>query len=1188
MMTRLLTFRKLLSHRPSEIDSLLTWCITNPGYKNVYITKVQSHFIPLQIHLGVLTRFFRGHFLRFDLKRFISTLKKPEPENNFPILNHKYSEVESLISDTDTRFKYLEIVRNSSVLSQSDADLIYSNFIKTIDIVSGFSVPGSIDFLFDIWGSVFENKDSSRIIKELQYKLLDQKDVFIMVLINTKNFSIYEKLVKPLYNRQEFKDYTRSWTDKLAYTLQFDTDVHGNMTMNKGNIVQFLRNSENPIDTRRRLVSIFLRKGILYSQDSDQAYYIIKEFINLLHELGDQDILFIDHEHNIYTKAFRLIALPPKNIRFTDHLKNIKNIIDLSPHTTSRSYYNFMTTSMNAIIRFSPNNVLNFWQVKCNYVVDKGLDESEVFHHRDLRSAMSAFRLLNMHQSVLDLYQKHPDLHNEDQIEVLLKVSKESKDWKLMQKQFEDMYGKGQLPYVGHYSIVMNALAVIGAGAEVDQLYKQLLKRKLKPSSSVFAALINSKLFDNDIEGAKNWFAEYLKDNEKNKVDLDATTYLYSLIFKLYLKSSNIEAATTILKDAISQQKKLNTTLVNERSLSKFINFAGSTYGLKELELFRNLGTELDLSSEEYYENLIRSYTRLDQYERANDLVFEAHLECNVPFANPNIYKVQLRNYRFWYRNTSSHRTKRFISDRIDFILKHIESGKISVRNNHGLFTELIKLHLARNDLQNAEAVFKMAKSRDVLVENHFTPFLDYYTKQGTFSGYSQVLELYKEMAKEKLKISTRTYVYLIKALIHLDTLNHNGYLNSFKLLQSVLELNGLTVNASDPEPKVPSIDIFENSIDLCHIVTSYVMATVGYQNNVELLVHFLNQMKEKLDKKLTNEFKFSIFKEMGRLYLKQGNLLLASSLIDNGLKELEHISTKFITDFPYDEVPEYEIRIPKTLQYEYRTLLSLKLRCMKTYHEDPTKYLELLKSSNKCKVHLSGDQYNLLIGQIIQISDPNVLRSVLLVCEDHLVAGNWSEAKLFRKLQFMYKLTVLHFSKSIGIEVARNNYAILNRFYNVRDIPKLQAALSHIQDPLSLLKQELLEFNETHSNAHYKGSYWTLDKVLLDIPGFFSPEIRIPTQNKIPPYNVSKIWHAVTKYCDGNINQAFELMDEFPETIEFLIYNGPARLRAHIFRKEIDTIQLRPASDQTEDFESRRLRTLEALNHLKTSQSSY
>lgn len=1184
-----LFYRQLLNQRPSEVDTLLAWCISNPGYKNVYIKTLQSQIFPFVQVPTLLKNGLRKHMLKFSLRRSVSTLDRPvESAKNVMLLNKRYSEIEKLISDAEIRNRYMEIIRNGSALTKNDVDMIYANFLKAIDIVSGFPTSESIDLLLNMWKFVFQIDTSNENMKELQHKFLNNRERFITILINTKNYSFYRDIVEPLYSIREFKIYKSSWSDRLANTFQFDIDDKGHVVFNKGSIILFLKNLQNPIDIKRRLLATFLKKGLLYSSSKDQTYYMIKEFINLLYEIGDDHMLFKDHDHFIYDKAFRLMAIPPKGVQFSEHLCSIKNIIDSSACEYPQSYYNFITTSMRTILRFSPDNVLNYWQFKLNLVEEQGLKESDVFHHNDLKSAMSAFCLLSMYQSVLDLYQKFPGLRNEEQIEVLLRVSEEFKDWKLLQKQFEDMYGKGQLPYVVHYSIVMNALAAIGAKDEVMQLFNQLLKRNLSPTPSIYAALINSEVFYGNIENSNRWFNEYLDRVKVDAIDPNAGPYLYSLMFKLYLKSSNLDSAMNFLEFARSEQERLNITLVDPKTLSQFINFAGTMYGLKELEILRKLGQESNLTSNEYYENLIRAYTRLDQYEKADDMVFEAHLESDVPFTNPDIYKVQLRNYRFWYRNTSSHETQAFISERIKYILEQVVNKASSVRNNHGLYTEVIKLHLARNDLSNAEALFKSAKNQKMLSEHHFTPFLDFYAKQRTFAGYSQVLELYRQMAKERVNISTKTYVHLIKALIHLDSLNHKGYENSFKLLQSVFELNGLTISPTDPAPKKPQVDILDNSIDLCNIITSYVMATVGYQNNVYLLVHFLNQMKERLNGKLTNEFKFSIYKELGRLYLKQGNFTLAKRLIENGLEESHNIASKFIHDYPYNDILKDEIRVPKRLQYEYRSLLALKLKCMKISFENPESYYKLLQASDKVNIQLSGDQYLTIINELLKLPSPDVLRTILQICEEYLVAGNWAEAKLFRKLQFLYKLTILHISRTVGVKVAQNNYDMLNRYYNILDIPQLQSTFLYIHDPLDLLKQELVAFNETHSKAHSKGSYWTLDRLLLNIPEFFSPEVRLSTQNKISPYFASRIWHLINRFCDGDKYKAFQLMDEFPETIDFLIYNSSARLRLHIFRKEIDQIQLPPTSDQREDFESRRLRTLEVLNRLKSTHSSY
>lgn len=230
-----LMYRQLLNQRPSEVDTLLAWCISNPGYKNVYIKTLQSQIFPFVQVPTLLKNGLRKHMLKFSLRRSVSSLGRPvESAKNVMLLNKRYSEVEKLISDAEIRNKYMEIIRNGSALTKNDVDMIYANFLKAIDIVSGFPTSESIDLLLNMWKFVFQTDTSNKNVKELQHKFLNKRQPFITILINTKNYSFYKDIVEPLYSIREFKNHKSTWSDRLANTFQFDIDDKGHIIFNKG------------------------------------------------------------------------------------------------------------------------------------------------------------------------------------------------------------------------------------------------------------------------------------------------------------------------------------------------------------------------------------------------------------------------------------------------------------------------------------------------------------------------------------------------------------------------------------------------------------------------------------------------------------------------------------------------------------------------------------------------------------------------------------------------------------------------------------------------------------------------------------------------------------------------------------------------------------------------------------------
>ncbi|PYD21396.1 hypothetical protein DND58_30735, partial [Pseudomonas syringae pv. pisi] len=127
-------------------------------------------------------------------------------------------------------------------------------------------------------------------------------------------------------------------------------------------------------------------------------------------------------------------------------------------------------------------------------------------------------------------------------------------------------------------------------------------------------------------------------------------------------------------------------------------------------------------------------------------------------------------------------------------MLRRLDQGKVSLKDRTNLLVEAIKFELSVNRRNTARSYLEQAKTLESLNEEHFLPFLRYHCQARSYKGASTVLELYREMAANKIDITSKTYVYLIRALIEIDRSNAAKYTNTYKLLESVFELYGLSM----------------------------------------------------------------------------------------------------------------------------------------------------------------------------------------------------------------------------------------------------------------------------------------------------------------------------------------------------------------------------------------------------------
>ena len=1116
-------------------------------------------------------------------KRSASTHTSVKEEDS-SVFGKKYAEVTGLLNNHSLRQRYMHIISTSRNLSDHDAKVLYENFLKIIDLVSFRGRSSSINLIVETWKAIFSRQDSEPNTFFLHRKFLEKKDVIIHLLINNRMYSTYTELIKPLYGRFGTDYVAPSWADTLMSTFCFETNPDGLGAYDITSIILFLKKPAIAVEKKRELLTIFARKGILYAKHNKERSLITKDFLRCLKYLGDDHLLFLDETYNVYAKAVQLISTPSTDESPHEHLYKIREImskLDLHP----QAYLNFLTTSMKIMLLFSPELVIEYWKAKRECLSGENNTLGNKIRSEDLKFCMLAFSSMNMYQVAIDLYKENEELQSEDQIEVLLKISEGSKDFRLMQKQFEDMYGKGNLPYVVHYSIVMNCLAKIGASKEVHMLYTQLSKRRLEPNSAIYAALINGEIYYNNLSGAIHWLNEYFKRLEYHGLDSYASAYLYSLLFKQFFKASDIDGAMTLLDKALVEESKIGISLINAKTLSLLVTFAASVFDYGAIQRCRLLADRKNLHSELLCASFIKAYTKLDEFAIAEELAYNVHAESSVPFKSSQIWKVQLRNYRLWYLQDTSFITRRYIDNRVSSILDFIEKDNISVKIDPGLYCELIQLHLARNDQQGAELVFNKGKKRGFLNESFYIPFLKKYDSENTFAGYSKVLDLYKEMVSEGLQIRANTYLYLTSALLYLDKLNRNGYCNSFKLLQSLLELSGLTTDSSKPSNEITDIAFSEEVSDICKTIVRYIMATSDH-NNMNLLITFLNQVRDKLGTNLSYEFKHNVYSGMCELYLKLGNVSLANNLAESGLYEVKRIILRYLQGHPKSRTSQDEdISVPLGLQKNHNKLIDLKIKCMEAGLVRQEVVEDILKHAENLHLVLSGKHYNFLLGNFEIISEER-LKLVLRICEEHLVSGNWTEVKLMRKLQYLYKLAILCLSRTMEKKLIEDSYYILNDYYGVKDVAQLGGEFATLKDPMAYFQTELRAFVHQY-RKFYPKSYSSPKYVLANIPQFFLPEFSIVPHNKISFHVSNKLWDSINIICAGEKTRIFELMQEYPETLEYTLYNIPFKGRLLHFRRQVNAIQ-RPLHGRSENIRLRQQRTIEALNRVRMKNSLY
>lgn len=1065
---------------------------------------------------------------------------------------------ERVILDEDLQNRYIEHLRSVRSLSPEDVAAISEIFTQAVELASGDYSTEAFKFVVRLWLAVFKDRCGG---SSLEKELLESRPRVVNLCINNLSYKAYLACTAPLPGSQ-------FWADTVARTLQFEALSKGELRFSNANIIAFL-NGTSDIQTKRRMVATFLRKALLYSRHGHDFSTILSAFIHYTGIIGDGHLLLIGPEHSVYQKALSILSRPRGNVSVFSHIHMIEGIVMRSEYANKHILSNLLSSLATYTATTRPSAALEYWKFK-TLELKSSSDEFLTLH--DLLIAMWALFRLQQYEECLELHRKYPSLHNDQQIDTFLRISEKTKDWKHLQKQFEDMYGRGDLPYVQHYAIVMNALASIKVVKEVDELFEQLQRRNLSPSCEVYGAVIKSKLATHDFDGAEEWFDKLLKSYEEGKVTQGNVARVHALVFDLHFHASALPKLMKALHSVIERQKSCSVPLIDTKLYCNLITAVGSNYGVKELEEIWDIAERFSMKTEDVYEKMINALTRFGDYERADTLCFEAHMESSVPFNSSLIYKAQLKNLRSWHNATTDGDLKTHLARKAVSVLRRLDQGKVSLKDRTNLLVEAIKFELSVNRRNTARSYLEQAKALESLNEEHFLPFLRYHCQARSYKGASTVLELYREMAANKIDITSKTYVYLIRALIEIDRSNAAKYTNTYKLLESVFELYGLSMFEHIKPMRTSAEDIHYHAENLLKIVSLYVTATTHQiEANMDLVVHFLNQMKDRLGNKIPVRFRLAIFKEMGHLYHLTGDNVTAKKLVLNALDELLDVADNFRKGVSNESA--LEPQLPKLLQLDIRQVMEILVPILREMKALPDEYELITHSLLQRNVHLAGPLFRTLIEHILkgEVGESKI-NVILDICERFLVASNWTEVSIAKKQQYIYKLFILCLARRMPEERIFKTYSLLNKFYNVKSIKTLKSELSNVKYPLGKLEQSLDEYGDLTSFR------WTTNTLFKDPHKFFVPGRNLPTRNTMDPRMTAKIYSFLGKYCEDDRSKAFKLFDKYPETVEYLLYFGLARTRLQTFRNEIDKIQPPLASSANEGRKNRRYRTLRAL----------
>lgn len=1075
-----------------------------------------------------------------------------------------------LLEDFDKK-KVATVEASKSLIEKHDM------FVESIAMVSGPNSIVAYNFVLALWRQVFF-VNTNKKVKE-QY--LAYEDKIVNLMINNADYDSYKRLIKPLPKPEGKLPRAHFIMD----TFQFQRDKTINRVFISENVPAFFSSAANSKLIRHEVLAFYLRKAILYHGPFSSTNEPIESFMEYsqLIEPFEQGFSTGSPNYEIYKKAFRLLLTNQKK-SFVSHMQNVKRIMLL--HVSKKLYGEFLSYFMELTAFEDPKKTVAMFELKGSLV-----DLNEKIQHTpgDLAHVMNAYMQLKDYNNVTKVYSENRKLHTEDHIKILLRLCAKTKDWKGLQSRFENMYGMGDLPRELHYTVVMSALVAAGAPREIKRLMKQLKTRNLKPNVYMYISLMRAALNANDVNSVKNSHSEFLQLATEDVVPKEDAAKLLPIIIELAAQLADRNAVIEQIEKLYKMHRSGDMPLINTDTLIVTMRLASALYSERLSETAFEFARCNNLLSDRFYHSFITFLTQMGHYEKAEQLALEAHLNSIVPFQNALIYSAQLKNYRIWAAATTDSRLTKRLSSEAKAIIDVTRHGPISQKDHMELMNECAKFELAKGDVSAANSFFKAIRKHSNLKEKHYLPFFKYYLKQNDRDSDAKILSLYEDMTSNRVEISARTYLYVVRALVDIDAANKKGFSNSVKIFYSMLKMydlvpadlnssgldtsSGVTKELPFPQhieeiatlkeggakktgkkswtagstkndlsrkvrlaSKIPMSELTKNAISLIQLVHYYVKKCLGNRaGSSTLALNVIDRLVKQMGDNVNVEIRRDFFQSLAHVHYVNGDLNCANKYIDRTLDDFQEIFSAINNAGD----------TPKLLSLRYNDALGLKYHILKKMEASPLEYQKVLGQVVEADVNLDRLQFDRLFLHIIE---PNMslesFEIVLGSCERFLVSGNMADVKLSRLIRNVFCHFMIYRAQSLSQLDVKTKFGLLCDFYGF----KLRNEKKQVKRNLSALRRNVqVEIEKLPPSFRISLETLVSHPARLFVPGRPSWQ-----SNYINASFASHLVKLLDKFCAHDTKLAFSLYEKYPETFEYLLIYREERFRFVAFQNDI------------------------------------
>lgn len=1176
---------------------------------------------------------------KVNVRTYSATRVEQTPLNFYfaEFLGGNFQRQARLIFKEESIDQYFQHIRHNKEFTAEEITMIINDFHKAAILLN--QTRKALAFCREVWIEAFANKSDSQSVLLLKQKLIGQREILNRSLIENGRADLYRKYIQPMLKDSDFAITPLESDYILEISHVKRSCSKANELYSKGRL-RLVLERDIPIELKRRLLKSIIIPTLRQSIHKQVHIQAIKDFMRYA-KIIEQKEWYDFADFHEYDEILELIAIRPWRSNFIQYAKSLVVIVQRTYWNKAAGYI-FLTRIMRSIVDKHPHLALRYFRFKEVEVKYRGVPREMVLFKPDLTCAMKACIALDT-DHLYRLYTDHPELQDKEQDEIILRFLLIKKQWELLQKKFEELYQRRRHPDIEHYAVTMEGLELLHAEREIRRLFNEITGKQLKLNGKVFSMWLRSYVRSDQLERVTDLIEQYLSLCRDDKAEPDGIKDIVKVMLEIPMSQGDPTELVTTIGKYLQKEVDEKLPMVSEDALVYSIKFMATNFAIKELEDLRELISQYKKFLTTVYENLIVAYTHFGQFERADEICFEAHAASPIPFTEGSIYYVQYRNMKKYLAQAPDQMSFLECWRRIKYPLHIIRKSKIYLLFNRDprLAAENIRLTF-ESDLREPYVKLKHLQHRHMRHSSCYEPFIEYHYER---KNYQNTISRYLSLLASKLQPSSRAYLMVLEAILNVDKELGDGlFKNSRSFFLHILNAYGIVKSHT----KSHRVDFKDDAEDIAKCIGLYcsfngkkalpfvlrfiekckeefgiipfpvrnviyeafqnmsmaseqstphpslgivhakhqplIEESPSHGTNEKLLeestsseksheVSIAHEAKDKSNEIITSNSenhsqgndqvpdvtdsshassgatqvqhvkRFNIVDVMRRVssanQLKIVNPTMANlelhiqmevpELGRNRFEDIFDVYSKFIADYPYKEE---EIIIPPALKQAVTSAMLSRLSELKNgFDSDGSHKVAqmLIKMMNNDNITFEQRDLPKIFQFLLGFPNDRYLEKVLDICENQLVYNNWKyfAAMKEKRLCYMCFLSeVLHAYPDVTDETIDKYYRIFSEFYGVN---AAMVKKSPIYNERTLLRGRTGRLFSVASD-HYKHRSMTMPQFVE----YFNPE-RIPKFVHITNNMRNLLIEKVGQFCQGDEHKAFELMDKYPSTIQYL-----------------------------------------------------